>query len=308
MKRVLRALITSLFLFMVAAAPVYAGTVINPFYATGGGGAAFSPDDVSGLELWLDAADSGTITESSGSVSQWDDKSTAGNDFTQGTGSAQPTTGSVTIGGVNAIDFDGSSEFLSAASAIISGSNSTEDFTIFIVSNIASGEAGYVFSNANGTGQGVGIYANTTPLYYLTDGTSVLGTDNISRSGGVEILMTQYADTNNVEFAVDGVAGGTNTRTYGWNPTSQNMVIGNRPAGSSAATYLDGAIGEILIYNRSDLTVTEKNNIGTYLASKWSGTWTGLSFNDYLPRPKYAANDNHQPAVNDNSVIFRKAM
>ena len=38
-------------------------------------GAAFAPNHLPNLQLWLDAADVATITESSGAVSQWDDKS-----------------------------------------------------------------------------------------------------------------------------------------------------------------------------------------------------------------------------------------
>jgi len=47
-------------------------------------------DDLTNFIAWYDAADSSTITESSGSVSQWDDKSGNSRHATQGTGSNQP--------------------------------------------------------------------------------------------------------------------------------------------------------------------------------------------------------------------------
>jgi len=61
-------------------------------------------------EAWFDAADAGTITESGGSVSQWDDKGPNGWDVAEGSGSRQPATGSRTINGVNVLDFDGGDE------------------------------------------------------------------------------------------------------------------------------------------------------------------------------------------------------
>lgn len=65
--------------------------------------AVFDPLSLSPL-LWLDASDENTITESAGSVSQWDDKS--GNDYhaTQGVGASQPTTGATSVNGLNVID------------------------------------------------------------------------------------------------------------------------------------------------------------------------------------------------------------
>lgn len=73
----------------------------------------FSPTDISGLILWLDADDATIITESGGSVSQWDDKSGNGFNVVQTTGSRQPTTNLVTVNGRNAIDFDGVNDYLS---------------------------------------------------------------------------------------------------------------------------------------------------------------------------------------------------
>ena len=38
----------------------------------------FIPTQVAGLALWLDASDTTTITQSSGNITQWRDKSTSG--------------------------------------------------------------------------------------------------------------------------------------------------------------------------------------------------------------------------------------
>ena len=61
----------------------------------------FSITDLSSLNLWLDAADTSTITHSANAVSQWNDKS--GNNNHATASSANPTTGSDTIDGKNVI-------------------------------------------------------------------------------------------------------------------------------------------------------------------------------------------------------------
>jgi len=92
----------------------------------------FLPTRISGgAALWLDASDTSTITESSGSVSQWNDKSGNSYNFPQGTGSAQPTTNATTQNGKNVLDFDGSDSLVgpSGLYSIPSGDN-----TMFVVS------------------------------------------------------------------------------------------------------------------------------------------------------------------------------
>ena len=91
------------------------GFIINPYAFGAGTPAAFAPDDIAGLELWLDADDDSTITEASGVVSQWDDKSSNARHFTAASGQ-RPTTGSTTLNSKNVIRFNGSSHRMTRAS------------------------------------------------------------------------------------------------------------------------------------------------------------------------------------------------
>ena len=75
----------------------------------------FSPLDLDGLALWLDASDLSTITHSSGAVSQWDDKSGYARHATQGDAAYQPTTGTMTLNGRNVLAF--STDILNLANA-----------------------------------------------------------------------------------------------------------------------------------------------------------------------------------------------
>jgi len=68
---------------------------------------SFVPSDLSGLYQWFDAADSGSITETSSRVSQWNDKS--GNNYhgVQATAVNQPVKGTSSDNGLPSIFFDG---------------------------------------------------------------------------------------------------------------------------------------------------------------------------------------------------------
>ena len=77
-----------------------------------------------GLKLWLDASDSSTITESSGAVSQWSDKSGNSNHVVQSTADNKPKTSISSLNGLNTLSFDGT-DYLQASSSNIKNENQT---------------------------------------------------------------------------------------------------------------------------------------------------------------------------------------
>jgi len=111
------------------------------------------PDLGAELELFLDFANEAEITETSGAVSQVDDVSGNGNDVTQGTGSAQPTTGSVTLNGLNVLDFDGG-DYLSRADAL--GFTGNPAITLAALSQPLVGNDGTVITVGSSSGTSVG--------------------------------------------------------------------------------------------------------------------------------------------------------
>ena len=70
-----------------------------------GGPALWTPANLSGLVVWLDAADASTITLDVSKVSQWSDKSGNGNHAVQSTASSRPSYGAPTINLKNVINF-----------------------------------------------------------------------------------------------------------------------------------------------------------------------------------------------------------
>jgi hypothetical protein len=68
--------------------------------------------EVANTALWLDGSDTTTITLNSGNVSQWNDKSGNGRNFSQSTATAQPAYTANQLNGLPALIFDGVDDFL----------------------------------------------------------------------------------------------------------------------------------------------------------------------------------------------------
>jgi hypothetical protein len=240
------------------------GTVIGEFNATdpdGDGNFTYSllpplPSDLN-LSLWLDASDASTITHSNGSVSQWADKSGNAFHFTQTTAANQPTTGSVTIGGINAINFDGSDRM---ANSDISMNGTHSIFAVAL-------------SNANGYGR---ILENDANLFFgIGNGNNNFATFYGSGSGWNEV----NTNTPGQSLATPSIIGVTNdgstakpyvnaTAQDTKNGTMQSFISLRLGAWSTGSQAWNGPVAEVLIFS-TKLSDQERQSVEGYLAHKW---------------------------------------
>jgi hypothetical protein len=109
--------------------------------ASGGHYGMPDPRVVSGVTLWMDAADSSTITQSANEVSQWNSK-VGGRNFSQAGAGLKPLTNTVTKNGLNVLDFDGVDDVMNC-----SVTNATlytaAALTVFLVANADTVDATY---------------------------------------------------------------------------------------------------------------------------------------------------------------------
>jgi hypothetical protein len=244
----------------------------------------WTPEYISTI-AWYDASDSDTITESSGSVSQWDDKSGNGHHLTQGSGSSQPSTGTRTVNTINVIDFNGSSQFINNLT-LDYGSGSPDIQIISLVLSDGDGSlVGYYYGYSDGTSGGDGgpgggeiVAASDTDdsgnRYYT--GRYFNGYQETTKSfdtGQAFIVSHAYpAGGTHIEneIYIDGslelTSGNNDTRVLNFAGTNNQFSVG--AADSTAINFLDGAIGEILMFN-SVLSDSDRQKIEGYLAHKW---------------------------------------
>lgn len=246
--------------------------LVNP-YAHGN---VFSPSDISGLVGWWDAEDSDTITESSGEISAWANKSGATGDLVQTTAGLKPN--NQDVGGLNMIHFDGGDRLgLSDDDDL----DFATDFSIAIVFQTTDANRGLLV--------GKGTAATYAKRYFIrvnnadtNNGDIVFDTDDDSAPATLASDDEEFNDgaTRLVFFTRDGtdLEGYSNNVELTQSPvdvTGQGSLAndGAFTVGQLAGSghELTGEIAEIVIYSKA-LTADERLLLSEYLADKWGIT------------------------------------
>lgn len=238
----------------------------------------FTPAMLPGLQLWLDASDPTTITESGGAVSQWTDKSENARTFTQGTALSQPSTGTQTIKNLNVLDFASSKILVSSAAASTWKflHDGTKYMIALVVKQAATGSVRVIFSSTTAALPGAGIefrYSATNTSHVVRPSTVV-----VNEGGGVTtnpVCISLTSDVSNATAAIRStlyvnknpvINNNTQTGTPSNNDPSTTLNIGGR---SGTTQFWQGFIGEIVITSGSDSLENLRAPLVNYLISKW---------------------------------------
>ncbi len=221
-----------------------------------------------GLQVWLDMADTSTITQVAGAVSQINDKSGNGNNATQGVGAAQPGTGGATQNGKNVLTFDGGDWMSIVNSASINLAGSCTFFLVGNLTNTTGTARTYLAKNVNDSYRLRVDQTTNFPWLLLNDGSGLTTyTGNLAVTIGSAVILTTVVDIgNNVKFFQNGADFGTSAISQASITQSSNPLIIGSIDGFSE--FWLGSIGEILIYDRA-LSVSETTQINRYLSNKW---------------------------------------
>lgn len=242
----------------------------------------WSPLNLPNLKAWYDAADTASISGGS-AVNQWNDKSTNGYHLSQSTATYKPSSGTRTLNSKNVIDFDGTNDFLQAASAtnwtFLNNSGASTAFYVLVMDDNSKNSG---FADTGGFDSNNVDYE----IYYASSLTHRVG-NAVGGAGPVENVtgktLTNAAhyfylisDPNNGTaanrsiFYVDGVATSKNnarTTTPSSSTPNRPMTVGNRSLGDSVYAF-NGAMAEIIfvsgIMSAGDITTTTD-----YLKAKW---------------------------------------
>lgn len=242
-----------------------------------GGGSTFDPKTIPSLTLWLDAADTATLFDSTvgGSnvttqdapVTRWKDKSGNNFDAIQTVENSKPILKTAFINGKNCIRTDGVNDFMSSSANF----NGYSSFTCFMVSRsfndaslsfgaLLNGKGATLSSNFQGVGSFFGNVANTR------SGTGVVSNLTLLTSGIFKNL--------NVTAIQNGQKG--NTATLGIynsfiqiNPTEIGLWSRQNDGNPTVLGYSNAEYCEILIYG-TELTSIQRQQIELYLNQKWA--------------------------------------
>lgn len=219
------------------------------------------PLSIPGCQLWLDAADSSTVTGTT-SVTQWRDKS--------GNGRNTTTTGT--------ISYANSGISITTSSSYLTGSFGSPDYTgttvsCFIVAsmNSASGSVGRLLSLGKvGTQDGDGLVSITLGrgggLVVRTYRTIPTSSPPSIPAYDTRFIAT-WGQTSSLLF--NSINGGALTTASLSGAFAINAYrIGHDLLPDDVAEQFNGTINEIVVYF-SELTTTQRQTIEGYLMKKW---------------------------------------
>jgi hypothetical protein len=258
---------------------------------------------VPGCVLWLDGADSSSLTFSSGSnVSTWSDKSGNGNNATALSGT--PALTSNAINSVSAISMN-AGYFTGGFSSTLNGTGMTS----FMVGTMNSASGGYPRYLSLGR-PGVNDYnsSDTIAAFLRLNGLNInIQSADISANVNLPAYDTPFISTSSrnntlISINVNGGTSATNTTSVGALNVTSYAVGVNTNTSDYFALY--GYIGEIIVFNTS-LTTSQIQQVEGYLAWKWVITSSLPTTHPYYPMRPFSRV--FQPTDVGNCILWLDA-
>ena len=225
---------------------------------------AFKPDMVSGLQLWLDAADSTTLYQSAGGalatadgdpVGQWQDKSGNSRHAGQTDGTKKPSLKTLVQNGKNAILNDGVNDILNLSSNL-----SLSDITILGVIIRPNNNVRTIFTGSTSNSFQL-AWDPDNKFYNRGDGGSTFDSSSAYTQTGCHLLDYRYDSANGSSGGFDGLAySGSGTITSPFKILNITTLSNVQNATSSYC--------ELLVYNLR-LVDLDLNLVRNYLKTKW---------------------------------------
>jgi hypothetical protein len=221
-------------------------------------------------ENWYDAADTATITDTSGVVTQWDDKSGNANHLSAvGSGIF---TDRRTRNSSNVMDIEEGSYFSKT------GYQLPADCSIFMMSAIdsISVNTDALFSINGGGGKNFqfesGDFVSPRNEFLARFSQIGIGTNNTfastdQKGPSIYELIFDLNGGSDLEVYIDGTSFGTTAYTAQCGPNSQLLLFVNR----SLSQFPDGYAAEFIVVP-SVLSTTDRQKMEGYLAWKWGLT------------------------------------
>ena len=258
---------------------------------TRGGGLLWSPLSISGLQFWVDAADSATLYTDSAlttlavadgdDVGGWKDKSGNSRNALQNDGTKKPMLKTAIQNGRNVVRTDGVNDLLDLAY----DANGLAGFTLItVIKKVSPGTTYYVCGSGDSNGS-----SKTTWGAIDVNPDSVAGAVALHHSDGATFSITRTAGSviagNTFTLGCTKYTSGNTQQSFRKNATnianatvlySDASTCGGTPYkfilgqfGEFVGINLNGDIAELLVYDQA-LPLPDLQKVEDYLNAKWS--------------------------------------
>lgn len=227
----------------------------------------YSPSSIAGCQLWLDAADSASMTIAAEKVSQWRDKSGSNNHATSPSSIRDATLTANALNGRSVMTFSGSQNFTGPISI-------GTTFTQFILYFNSSGRIGQGLMDSNDAGilGKLAFQEGGSECFQSGFGFSF---QRFFRTGGTyRILMTKCSNPSSsatVSHWFNGTDQNIGTGIWSFYGANTTPITSITIAARGDSIYFIGTIAEIIIYN-SAISLDNQRQVEAYLAQKWGLT------------------------------------
>ena len=239
----------------------------------------FAPTSITGCVLWMDAADSRTVTLSSSAITQWNDKSASANHFVQATTANSPTVGT-SANGLPTIYFATTNQQLvSSQNSATSGNASRTVIQVFWCPTLSSAYYSVTGTESSGNPPSAWGHAKnpnadvTYPFMYSSVGDDVYTVVNSTPNPLITYAQFNSTDSSfSSYYATLGATNGTTTvgnftnKTMTFNTTAGVWYLGRRQ--QAATGSVTSHLLEMIHFNKA-LSITERQQVEGYLTQKW---------------------------------------
>lgn len=240
------------------------------------GSRLWQPSQISGFQLWLDAADTTTLTLSGTSVTAWRDKSGTGLNVSQGTTALQPTYNATFLNGFPSIRFTAvsGSSYQELTTGTTNLFNSISNLNCFFVLHLLSSstppnpspfsiqnKVSFYLSGLNNAAQFSGSNV------WTFNGSSFVANQNTSITSNLSQQICLSLASGSQQLFTNGVVGGAQTSDFAFG-SGTSLVLRIGYSGYNTNDGFNGYLSEVLLYTQA-LTTAQRQQVEGYLAWKW---------------------------------------
>ena len=248
----------------------------------------YLPTLYTGCQLWMDAADTSSLTLSGSTVTAWRDKSGKGNNATANGAPQVSPAGIITTMDTT----PGNNFYINSLTQNITGSVISVCFVVTVNQFTGSGlswQYGRIVSFGDGTSSDfttddftICQNENNESISFYSNGGSLV---TLGITYGVPFLFTVILDGTNINFFLNGISQYSTTLTKSLNITQIGLGV-NIATKTWPNDCLQGIISEVIVYN-TVLLDAQRQQLEINLAQKW-----GLSNRilNIWTRPLYLGN------------------
>lgn len=235
---------------------------------------AFSPGDLDGLTLWLDARAPNSLWQNTAEttpavanddpVRRWKDRSLNARHFDAPSDAARP----LLVGASHLLSFDGNKNLTNAATSYFLNGRA---HAFFALTPTTYSDNRKIAEMSNGNWM---VETTSAPGFKAYNNDGAIDNVTIGATNGQTYILQIRHQGGTLYISKNG--GAETSVASGNTLTAAAIFLG----GTTAHTKFAGTMGEVILGNSAGFTdwnADVRNQIGRYLANKWGASWTNQS-------------------------------